>query len=226
MRVEVLSFLGLLVIAAATLAMWNQRVETFSGMFLLDGYALFFKLLFLAVTALSILISFQYLKVEDINYGEYYGLMLFATLGMMIMAAGGDLISIYLGLELMSISLYVLVGFIKKDRASQEAALKYFLLGAFASAILLYGMALTYGLTGSTNLKEIAGALKMSPGFLDNPALTMAIVLVVVDEGSMRPERDEGLRAWKLNYVGEYGYGEWVDSYGFYLLSDAAAPTS
>ncbi len=183
MRVGVLSLLGLLVVAAVTLAMWNQRAETFSGMFLLDGYALFFKLIFLAVTSLSILISLQYLKVEDINFGEYYGLMLFATLGMMIMAAGGDLISIYLGLELMSISIYVLVGFMKKDPSSQEAALKYFLLGAFTSAILLYGMALTYGLTGSTNLKEIAGALKMSPGFLDNPALTMAIVLVVVGFG-------------------------------------------
>src|SRR4029453_5022296 len=117
-----------------------QSGSVLSGMFLADGYATFFKVLFLIAVILTVLVSLRYLEDEGAHYGEYYALLLFATLGMMFMAGGGDLITIYLGLELMSLSTYVLAGFIRRDVASTEAALKYFLMGAFTSGILLYGL--------------------------------------------------------------------------------------
>lgn len=153
----------------------------FSGMFLADGYATFFRVLFLLATALTVLISLQYLDDEGAHHGEYYALLLFATVGMMFMAGGGDLITIYLGLELMSLSTYVLVGFIRRDVASTEAAVKYFLMGAFTSGILLYGIALLYGLTGSTNLEAVAQSLAGLS--LDNPALILATIFVVAGFG-------------------------------------------
>ena len=158
-----------------------QGGSIFSGMFLADGYAAFFKVLFLIATALTVLISLRYLDDEGIQRGEYYALLLFATVGMMFMAAGGDFITIYLGLELMSLSTYVLVGFIRRDGASTEGAVKYFLMGAFTSGILLYGLALLYGLTGTTNLAAVAQSL--SGLSLDNPALVLATILVVVGFG-------------------------------------------
>jgi len=106
---------------------------TFSGMYIADSYSLFFKLIFLISLVLSILISIRYIELEKVNFGEYYCLMLFSTLGMMVMASAGDIIVLYLGLELMSLSLYVLAGFFRHDTRSNEASLKYFLLGAFAS---------------------------------------------------------------------------------------------
>jgi NADH-quinone oxidoreductase subunit N len=153
----------------------------FSGMFLADGYAIFFKVLFLIAVILTVLISVRYLDDEETHYGEYYALLLFATVGMMFMAGGGDLITIYLGLELMSLSTYVLAGFIRRDTASTEAALKYFLMGAFTSGILLYGLALIYGLTGSTNLSAVAQNL--AGVSLDNPALILATILLVTGFG-------------------------------------------
>ncbi|MBI3327192.1 MAG: NADH-quinone oxidoreductase subunit N, partial [Nitrospinae bacterium] len=131
---------------------------------------------FLLVAALTILISPRYLLVEDIPAGEYYALVLFSTIGMMIMAAGVDLLAIYIGLELMSLSIYALAGFIKRDPKSIEAALKYFLMGSFSSGVLLYGLALLYGLTGGTQLSVVAERV----GTLgSNPALMLAIVLLV-----------------------------------------------
>ena len=158
-----------------------QGGSIFGGMFLADGYAAFFKVLFLIATALTVLISLRYLDDEGIQRGEYYALLLFATVGMMLMAGGGDFITIYLGLELMSLSTYVLVGFIRRDGASTEGAVKYFLMGAFTSGILLYGLALLYGLTGTTNLAGVAQGL--SGLSLDNPALVLATILVVVGFG-------------------------------------------
>jgi NADH-quinone oxidoreductase subunit N len=152
-----------------------------SGMFLADGYAVFFKVLFLIAAILTVLISLRYLEDEGVHYGEYYALLLFATVGMMFMAGGGDLITIYLGLELMSLSTYVLAGFIRRDVTSTEAAIKYFLMGAFTSGILLYGLALFYGLTGSTNLSTMAQNLAGLS--LDNPALILATILVVTGFG-------------------------------------------
>ncbi len=129
---------------------------SFSGMWVVDNYSKFFKLLFLLCTGLTILISLKYLKDEGINHGEYFAILLFATLGMMIMASGADFITIFLGLELMSICLYVLTGYSRDRQISNEAALKYFVLGSFATGFLLYGIALFYGAVGNTSLKSLA----------------------------------------------------------------------
>jgi NADH-quinone oxidoreductase subunit N len=153
----------------------------FAGMFIADSYAAFFKVLFLLAVILTVLVSLRYLDDEATHYGEYYALLLFATVGMMFMAGGGDLITIYLGLELMSLSTYVLAGFMRRDVASTEAAVKYFLMGAFTSGILLYGLALIYGLTGSTHLATVAQSL--SGLSLDNPALILAVILLVTGFG-------------------------------------------
>ncbi|MGE3540595.1 MAG: NADH-quinone oxidoreductase subunit N [Candidatus Tectimicrobiota bacterium] len=158
-----------------------QGGSVLSGMFIADGYATFFKALFLISSALTVLISLRYLEDESSHHGEYYALLLFATEGMMFMAGGGDLITIYLGLELMSLPTYVLVGFIRRDVVSIEGAVKYFLMGAFTSGILLYGLALIYGLTGSTNLEAVAQ--KLAGLSLDDPALILATILVVIGFG-------------------------------------------
>ena len=114
---------------------------------------LFFGMIFLIATALVILLSVRYLQIEDENHGEYYALMLFATVGMMFMASGYDLIVQFLGLETMAISFYVLTGFLRRDKRSNEGAVKYLLLGAFSSAILAYGFSLLYGIGAMANLE-------------------------------------------------------------------------
>jgi NADH-quinone oxidoreductase subunit N len=127
----------------------------FYGMVRIDGFALVFKGIFLIGAALAIAISTRYLDIEGEQHGEYYALVLFATVGMMFLACGYDLIVLYISLELMALTFYVLVAFTKREKRSNEAAMKYFLLGAFSSGILLYGMSLLYGIAGSTNLAEI-----------------------------------------------------------------------
>ncbi len=133
--------------------------EGFYGMVRIDGFALLFKAIFLIAAALAIGISTRYLDIEGEQHGEYYSLVLFATVGMMFLACGYDLISLYISLELMALTFYVLVAFTKREKRSNEAAMKYFLLGAFSSGVLLYGMSLLYGVTGSTNLGEIANRI-------------------------------------------------------------------
>jgi NADH-quinone oxidoreductase subunit N len=133
----------------------------FSGSMLVDHVAIYFFYLFLAATAVAILMSSRYMEIEHENHGEYYALMLLSVAGMMCMAAGFDIVLIFIGLELMAISTYVLVGFLRRDRRSNEAALKYLLLGAFSSGIFAYGLSLIYGLTGSTNLYEIGRRLPL-----------------------------------------------------------------
>jgi NADH-quinone oxidoreductase subunit N len=124
----------------------------------IDGFFLFFATLFLAATALVILLSVKYLEIEKEQEGEYYALLLFACVGMMLMASGVDLIVMFLGLETMALSFYVLTGFLRREKRSNEAALKYVLLGAFSSGILAYGFSLIYGLTGTTNVRNISAA--------------------------------------------------------------------
>jgi NADH-quinone oxidoreductase subunit N len=131
----------------------------FMNTIIVDRFALYFFYLFLAGTAVAILMSARYLEIEHENHGEYYALMLFSVVGMMCMAAGFDLVMIFIGLELMAISTYVLVGFLRRDKRSNEAALKYMLLGAFSSGIFAYGLSLFYGVTGSTNLQVISQRL-------------------------------------------------------------------
>src|SRR5712664_85953 len=134
----------------------------FNGPILVDHFFIFFSLIFLAAAALVILLSVHYLEVEDEHHGEYYALMLFATVGMMFMASGVDLIVQFLGLETMAISFYILAGFLRRERRSNEGAMKYLLLGAFSSGLLAYGFSILFGLTASTNLFEIGTMLARS----------------------------------------------------------------
>jgi len=131
----------------------------FYGMVRIDGFALVFKAIFLIAAALAIAISTRYLDIEGEQHGEYYALVIFATVGMMFLGCGYDLILLYISLELMALTFYVLVAFTKREKRSNEAAMKYFLLGAFSSGVLLYGMSLLYGVAGSTNLGEIGQEL-------------------------------------------------------------------
>ncbi len=126
---------------------------------LVDPFFLFFAILFLAATALVILLSVKYLEIEKEQEGEYYALLLFACIGMMLMASGIDLIVMFLGLETMALSFYVLTGFLRREKRSNEAALKYVLLGAFSSGILAYGFSILYGLSGATNIGSISAVL-------------------------------------------------------------------
>ncbi len=175
-----LSIIGIAFVAYSVLIL--PEGSTFGGMFVLDGYSTFFKLLFLLNVVLSVLISIKYIAIENINLGEYYAFLLFSTLGMMIMASAHDLILIYLGLELMALSTYVLTAFLRHDIKSNEASLKYFLLGAFSSAFLLYGIAMSYGLTGTTELKEIAAYIAKA-GLTGNKTLLLSVIFIVVAFG-------------------------------------------
>jgi NADH-quinone oxidoreductase subunit N len=134
-------------------------VTGFYGMVRVDGFAILFRIIFLISAALAIGISTRFLDIEGEQHGEYYSLILFATVGMMFIACGYDLISLYISLELMALTFYVLVAFTKREKRSNEAAMKYFLLGAFSSGILLYGMSLIYGVAGSTNIGEIGSTI-------------------------------------------------------------------
>ena len=176
---------GLAVSAGFTVAMWGGGAQAlFNNMLAVDNFALFFKLLFLGIAALVVLASVDYVPKFARFKGEFFALVLMSTLGMMLMAATAELISIYVALELTGISLYSLVGF-RKDSESSEASLKYLLLGAVASAVLLYGMALIFGFTGKTQLGEIAQALQVMSlqGVLDSPGLILGIVLLVAGLG-------------------------------------------
>lgn len=160
---------------------WLMGVEEVGrGMVAIDGFRVFANYLFLAAAALTILISFDYLDREGIGHGEFYVLLLFAVVGMMVLAASRDLILIFLAFELMSFAVYVLAGFKYRDPRSSEAALKYFLLGAFSSAFLLYGMALLYGTGGTTNLAFFRAAV--APEQL-GPLGIVAIALLAIGFG-------------------------------------------
>ncbi len=159
----------------------NVRTTAFNGLVVVDGYARFWKLLLYVVAGLTILMSLPYLKMERLHLGEYYGFILLALSGMMVMVSGADLLTIYLGTELMSLSLYVMAGLKRSSPRSLEASAKYFVLGAFSSGLLLYGISLLYGLAGSTTLSAIAGAVG-SQGFSD-PMVMVATILLTVGFG-------------------------------------------
>src|ERR1044072_1566644 len=153
------SLIGVALAFASLILQWGTQGEGFYGMVRVDAFALLFKAVFLISAALAIGISTRFLDIEGEQHGEYYALILFATVGMMFIACGYDLISLYVSLELMALTFYVLVAFTKREKKSNEAAMKYFLLGAFSSGILLYGMSLIYGMAGSTNIGEIGSKL-------------------------------------------------------------------
>jgi NADH-quinone oxidoreductase subunit N len=171
------AFIG---VAFAALCVWEIQSMSpvgaigFYNSLLVDRFAIFFWYLFLAAAAIAILMSARYLDIEEEHHGEYYALLLLSVVGMMCMAAGIDIVLIFIGLELMAISTYVLVGFLRRDRRSNEAALKYLLLGAFSSGMFAYGLSLFYGIAGSTNLRDIQRAVSaQSP---HNPVLVIALL--------------------------------------------------
>ncbi len=174
------TLLALAATAASLMPFGSTRVEVAHGLLAVDQFALFFKVVFLLAAAITVLMSVRYLAIEGASPGEYYFLILCATLGMMIMAGGIDLITIFIGLETMAVSFYILAGFIKPNQRSNEAAVKYFLLGAFSLGILLYGMSLMYGLSGTTNLRVMASAFV---GQEKDPRLVLAVILVAAGVG-------------------------------------------
>jgi NADH-quinone oxidoreductase subunit N len=169
---------ALIVTGVVSVAYWNNPQFGFTGAVALDNYATFFNIIFLLAAALTILMSDEYLKREGYPIGEYYPLILFTTAGAMLMASGTDMMTIFLGLEVLSVSLYVLAGLFRGQLRSNEAGLKYFLLGAFSTGFLLYGMALLYGVSGTTNIADIGMYLSAHPALLSNP-LTIAGMLLM-----------------------------------------------
>src|SRR5258705_368260 len=163
-----LSLAGLGAAAISTLSLWisgSGSLASFNGMIVLDELRLGFTIIFLIVSALTVLVSMVWIEGERLPAGEFHSLLMFATVGMMLMASGADLVIIFLGLEIISIATYVMAGFRRTDVRSNESSLKYFILGSFSSAFLLYGIALIYGGTatniaaGTTNIYEIARRL-------------------------------------------------------------------
>ena len=154
-----LSMLGLLAALGFAIAGATNPGPAFSGMLVIDGFAVFFRALVIVAGILVVLSSSQYLQRGGAECGEYYALLLYSIAGQCLMAAGAELIVIFIGLEISSIASYVLAGFLRREKLANEAAVKYFLLGSFATAFLLYGIALTYGATATTNLALIRRAL-------------------------------------------------------------------
>ena len=157
------ALLGVVAALLTSLAAWGGRGRGFRDMVILDNYALFFHVVICYGAALIVLLSIDYLRRSGVESGEYYALVLFSTSGMLLLTSASDLIVVFLAIELMSLSLYVLSGLFKGRRQAGEASMKYFLLGAFASAFLLYGIALLYGATGTTNIDRIAAAAAAAP---------------------------------------------------------------
>ena len=181
----VVSLAGLAVAFGFTCYLWGGDAQTtFANMLISDKFALFFKLLFPVMAGLVVLASTDYVSKFKEFQGEYYALVLLSTIGMMLIAAAADLITIFVALELISISFYALVGFLK-DAKSSEASLKYLLLGAIASAILLYGMAFVFGFTGKTQLGDISQAIQHLglTGASAAPGLMLGLVLLIVGFG-------------------------------------------
>jgi NADH-quinone oxidoreductase subunit N len=178
----------LTIIALADIAIATSWVGTggdaFTGTIVLDGFAAYFNYLLVAIGVLAVLLSVNYLPEIGVTRGEYYPLMLFSIAGLMVMAAASDLIVMFLGLETMSMAVYVLTGIRKHELRSNEAALKYFLMGAFASAILLYGVALLYLLCGTTGLAGIGAHLAAAPLVAgDSLLLFTAVGLILIGLG-------------------------------------------
>ena len=177
------SLVGVVLALIFSFRLFGGFQSGFSGMVVADNYAVFFKMVFGIICLLTILISIGYTRQQGIGMGEYYVLVLFCTVGMMLMAAGTNLLTIFLGLETMSISIYVLAGIKRTDPKSVESAMKYFILGAFATGFFLYGVALVYGATGSFNLKEIASFLSASGSAGRTPLVIIGIGLLTIGFG-------------------------------------------
>ena len=177
-----LSVLGLGGVLAFSLAyLWNSDDSLYEGLVRIDGYALFFKAFFLVLGGVVVLTSLDYARRHLAHQGEYYGILLFTVVAMMLLAASGDLLTAYISLELLSFGLYVLVSYDRYNPKSNEAGTKYILLGAFSSALLLYGISQVYGLLGTTRFDGIAEALAATPEL--SPGLLVGFVLIIAGLG-------------------------------------------
>jgi NADH-quinone oxidoreductase subunit N len=181
-RLAWVSLVGVLAAAGLSYTLWDGGDAALQDMLAADSYALFLNLVILTAAALAILFSVEYVERIDLAQGEYYTLLLLSTTGMMLMAAAINLMTVFLALEILSIALYVLVGLNRAERRSGEAALKYLLLGSFASGFLLYGMALIYGQVGTTSLAGVRDHLLSSGGEV-SPLLMVGLGLMIVGFG-------------------------------------------
>jgi NADH-quinone oxidoreductase subunit N len=150
----------------------------FQGAVTVDGFSIFFNGIFVVAALIVAIVSYKYLEIAGEHHGEYYGLILFAQAGMYFLAAGTDLVTLFIGLELMALSFYVMVGFLRADKRSNEAALKYLLLGAFSTGFLVYGMSIMYGLAGSTKLADIQAAMSQRTAWDPMVFLAMATTAI------------------------------------------------
>ncbi len=166
-----LSILAFLLAILGTAGAQSVTGSAFSNLLIVDGFATFFRYLVLGIGILTVLASYRYLDIEQAETGEYHALLLFSVVGQCLMVAANDLMMIFIGLEISSIATYILAGYLRNDKRNNEAALKYFLLGSFATAFLLYGIALIYGVTGTTKLDAIRTAL-------NNPSASSSFVMV------------------------------------------------
>jgi NADH-quinone oxidoreductase subunit N len=166
-----LSILAFLLAIVGTAGAQSVTGSAFSNLLIVDGFATFFRYLVLVIGILTVLASYRYLDIEQAETGEYHALLLFSVVGQCLMVASNDLMMIFIGLEISSIATYILAGYLRNDKRNNEAALKYFLLGSFATAFLLYGIALIYGVTGTTKLDAIRTAL-------NNPAASSSFMMV------------------------------------------------
>ena len=173
--------IGLGIILFISFGFYGINARLFDGMYIVDDFSIFFKQLFLIAGLLVTLGATMYVKKSGVNYGEFFVMIVFAALGMMILASSGELITLYLALELMTISFYILTGFKKNDSKSAEAGIKYLFLGAMSSGVLLYGLSLVYGMTGSTVISEIGSSLGQMGSL--SPALVVGMVFLVAGFG-------------------------------------------
>ncbi|HUU33419.1 MAG TPA: proton-conducting transporter membrane subunit, partial [Vicinamibacterales bacterium] len=176
-----LAVIGLLGAGVASVLLWDRNASSF-GVVTADNFSLFVNLILVVVGLLTVLFSSQTLERDGLPVGEYYALVLFGLVGMMLMAQATDLLLIFLALETMSIAVYVLTGLRRDQKNATEAAFKYFLLGAFASSFFLYGIAFIYGATGTTHLEQ-AGAAIAAQSMSASPMLLIAVGLLIVGFG-------------------------------------------
>lgn len=177
-QIAYIALTGVVVASFLTFGLVGDQWTTFSGLYVIDRFGVFFKLICLLGTGMTILVSVKYNRDENIDNGEYYALLLFATSGMLFMVSGSDMITIFMGLEVMSISLYALAGFTRTRSASNEASVKYFILGSLSTAFLLYGIALIYGYTGSTQIDIIGKAVASGSG--TDSLLVLGVVMLMI----------------------------------------------
>ncbi len=178
-RMGRIAILGAAVAAYSLSFQWGIRPRAIlGGMLAVDNFSVFFQWLFMVIAGVSAFISMRFNEREAINRGEYYALLLFACSGMCMMAASADLILTFLAIEILAIATYILAGFKRQDARSNESSLKYFLLGSFATAFLLYGIALIYGTTGSTNYQAIRAFASLQADVQSTMVIGMALLLV------------------------------------------------